>query len=72
MHLFVCLIFCLSGSHANLQVRRALRTFENNKMTWHTRTGAPHCLTDLESAAAGQASTIILLRPEDEKVLCSE
>jgi hypothetical protein len=37
-------------------------------MTWHTRTGAPHCLTDLESAAAGQASTIILLRPEDEKV----
>ena len=50
-------------------MRRALRTFENSKMEWHTRTGSPHCLTDLESAAAGQASTIILLRPEDEKVL---
>jgi len=37
-------------------------------MEWHTRTGSPHCLTDLESAAAGQASTIILLRPEDDKV----
>ena len=49
-------------------MRRALRTFENNKMEWHTRTGAPHCLTDLESVAAGQASTIILLRPEEEKV----
>ena len=52
----------------DVQVRRALRTFENSKMEWHTRTGSPHCLTDLESAAAGQASTIILLRPEDEKV----
>ena len=57
----------LSYIRCRCQVRRALRTFENNKMTWHTRTGAPHCLTDLESVAAGQASTIILLRPEDEK-----
>ncbi len=56
----------LSQTYA--QVRRALRTSENSKMEWHTRTGSPHCLTDLESAAAGQASTIILLRPEDDKV----
>mmetsp|Transcript_19941 Transcript_19941/g.60258 ORF Transcript_19941/g.60258 Transcript_19941/m.60258 type:complete len:961 (+) Transcript_19941:333-3215(+) len=45
------------------EVRRALSSFSNIK--WHTRTGAPHCVTDLESVAAGQAQTIILLHPED-------
>ena len=37
-------------------------------LKWHTRTGAPHSLEDLESVAAGQASTIILLHAEDEQV----
>lgn len=35
---------------------------------WHTRSGAPHCVTDLESVAAGQAQTIILLHPENTEV----
>ena len=65
----MCLLWLgYDAGQSRAQVRRALRTFENSKMEWHTRTGSPHCLTDLESAAAGQASTIILLRPEDDKV----
>lgn len=49
-------------SQMDEEVRRALSGFKN--LEWHTRTGAPHCVTDLESVAAGQAQTIILLHPE--------
>lgn len=51
------------------EVRRALAGFKN--LEWHTRTGAPHCVTDLESVAAGQAQTIILLHPEVAQVRTS-
>lgn len=47
-------------------MRAALVGFEHLK--WHTRSGAPHSLEDLESVAAGQASTIVLLHTEDEQV----
>jgi hypothetical protein len=48
------------------EVRAALSGFKN--LTWHTRTGAPHCVSDLEGIAAGQAQTIILLHPETIEV----
>lgn len=48
------------------EVRQALTGFKTLK--WHTRTGAPHCVSDLESVAAGQAHTIILLHPETIEV----
>ena len=53
-------------SQMDEEVRRALGEFRSLK--WHTRTGAPHCITDLESVAAGQAQTIILLHPEVTQV----
>ncbi|CAL8463710.1 g3244 [Coccomyxa elongata] len=43
------------------QLRRALR---GTSMEWHTRSGAPHALGDLEKVAAGQARTIILMQPD--------
>lgn len=57
---------CVAGS----QVRRALSGFKG--LEWHTRTGAPHCLADLESVAAGQATSVILLSPEQEQVRISQ
>ena len=48
------------------EVRAALAGFKN--LTWHTRTGAPHCVSDLEGIAAGQAQTVILLHPETIEV----
>lgn len=37
-------------------------------LEWHTRTGAPHNLSDLARVAAGQAKTVILLDPDDSEV----
>ena len=53
-------------ANAGAQVRRALSGFKG--LEWHTRTGAPHCLADLEMVAAGQATSVILLNPEQEQV----
>ena len=47
------------------QLRRALR---GSSVEWHTRSGAPHALADLEKVAAGQARTIILLQPDSAQV----
>lgn len=51
------------------QLRRALR---GTSMEWHTRSGAPHALADLEKVAAGQARTIILMQPDSAQVQCCE
>jgi hypothetical protein len=53
-------------SQMDAEVRAALAGFKN--LTWHTRTGAPHCVSDLEGIAAGQAQTVILLHPETIEV----
>jgi hypothetical protein len=53
-------------SQMDAEVRAALSGFKN--LTWHTRTGAPHCVSDLEGIAAGQAQTVILLHPETIEV----
>lgn len=50
-------------SQMDEEVRKALKGCKN--MKWHTRSGSPHCITDLESVAAGQAQTVILLCPEN-------
>ena len=47
------------------QLKKALR---GQKMEWHTRSGAPHAIADLEKVAAGQARTIIVLQPDEEEV----
>lgn len=47
------------------QLRRALR---GSKVQWHTRSGAPHAVADLEKVAAGQARTVILLQPDSAQV----
>ena len=49
----------------DVQLRRALR---GSSLEWHTRSGAPHALADLEKVAAGQARTVILLQPDSEQV----
>lgn len=51
------------------QLKKALR---GQKIEWHTRSGAPHSIADLEKVAAGQARTIIILQPEQEEVSCPE
>jgi len=40
------------------ELRHSLKGY---KIEWHTRSGAPHCSSDLERVAAGQAKNIILL-----------
>ena len=47
------------------QLKKALR---GQKLEWHTRSGAPHAIADLEKVAAGQARTIIVLQPDVEEV----
>ena len=47
------------------QLRIALKGY---KVDWHTRSGAPHNLSDLARVAAGQARSIILLEPEGGQV----
>ena len=47
------------------QLKKALR---GQKLEWHTRSGAPHAIADLEKVAAGQARTIIVLQPDEEEV----
>ena len=47
------------------QLKKALR---GQKVEWHTRSGAPHAIADLEKVAAGQARTIIVLQPDEEEV----
>ena len=51
------------------QLKKALG---GQKIEWHTRSGAPHSIADLEKVAAGQARTIIILQPEQEEVSCPE
>lgn len=40
------------------ELRHSLKGY---RIEWHTRSGAPHCSSDLERVAAGQAKNIILL-----------
>lgn len=40
------------------ELRHSLKGY---KIEWHTRCGVPHCSSDLERVAAGQAKNIILL-----------
>ena len=40
------------------ELRHSLKGY---KIEWHTRSGAPHCSSDLERVAAGQAKNVILL-----------
>ena len=40
------------------ELRHSLKGYQ---IEWHTRSGAPHCSSDLERVAAGQAKNIILL-----------
>ena len=47
------------------QLKKALG---RQKLEWHTRSGAPHAIADLEKVAAGQARTIIVLQPDEEEV----
>ncbi len=47
------------------QLKKALG---RQKLEWHTRSGAPHAIADLEKVAAGQARTIIVLQPDKEEV----
>ncbi len=47
------------------QLKKALW---GHKIEWHTRSGAPHSIADLEKVAAGQARTIIILQPDQEQV----
>ncbi|CAK0785418.1 hypothetical protein CVIRNUC_008627 [Coccomyxa viridis] len=46
------------------QLKKALG---RQKLEWHTRSGAPHAIADLEKVAAGQARTIIVLQPDKEE-----
>ncbi|KAL0047458.1 hypothetical protein WJX82_003858 [Trebouxia sp. C0006] len=47
------------------ELRHSLKGY---KIEWHTRSGAPHCSSDLERVAAGQAKNIILLDNNVEDV----
>lgn len=40
------------------ELRHSLKGYS---IEWHTRSGAPHCSSDLERVAAGQAKNVILL-----------
>ena len=45
------------------ELRHSLKGY---KVEWHTRSGAPHCSSDLERVAAGQAKNVILLDNNEE------
>lgn len=45
------------------ELRAALKGFT---LEWHTRTGFPHSISDLQKVAAGQAKNVILLNPDSE------
>lgn len=45
------------------ELRHSLKGY---KLEWHTRSGVPHCSSDLERVAAGQAKNIILLDDQAE------
>ena len=45
------------------ELRHSLKGYQ---IEWHTRSGAPHCSSDLERVAAGQAKNIILLDSDVE------
>ncbi|KAA6419289.1 MAG: hypothetical protein FRX49_10813 [Trebouxia sp. A1-2] len=47
------------------ELRHSLKGY---KIEWHTRCGVPHCSSDLERVAAGQAKNIILLDNNIEDV----
>ncbi len=47
------------------ELRAALKGFT---VEWHTRTGFPHSISDLQKVAAGQAKNVILLNPDSEEV----
>lgn len=40
------------------ELRHSLKGYN---IEWHTRSGAPHCSSDLDRVAAGQAKNVILL-----------
>ena len=50
------------------ELRHSLKGY---KLEWHTRSGVPHCSSDLERVAAGQAKNIILLDDQAEVTLPS-
>ena len=45
------------------ELRQSLKGY---KIEWHTRSGAPHCSSDLDRVAAGQAKNVILLDDNTE------
>lgn len=45
------------------ELRHSLKGY---KIEWHTRSGAPHCSSDLDRVAAGQAKNVILLDDNTE------
>ncbi|KAL3139211.1 hypothetical protein ABBQ32_005982 [Trebouxia sp. C0010 RCD-2024] len=47
------------------ELRHSLKGYS---IEWHTRSGAPHCSSDLERVAAGQAKNVILLDNNVEDV----
>ena len=48
--------------------RQLKKALGGQKIEWHTRSGAPHSIADLDKVAAGQARTIIILQPDQEEV----
>ena len=47
------------------QVQAALKGY---KIRWQTREGAPYSASDLAKVSASQASTVILMRPDNSRV----
>ena len=45
------------------ELRHSLKGYN---IEWHTRSGAPHCSSDLDRVAAGQAKNVILLDDNTE------
>lgn len=45
------------------ELRHSLKGYQ---IEWHTRSGAPHCSSDLDRVAAGQAKNVILLDDNTE------
>lgn len=54
-----------SKSEMDQAVQAALKGY---KIRWQTREGAPYSASDLAKVSASQASTIILMRPDNSRV----
>ena len=75
LHELQCLIQAYAGSRPVVvladrekeemddELRHSLKGYN---IEWHTRSGAPHCSSDLDRVAAGQAKNVILLDDNTE------